>query len=80
MHGSSGTPHACSKCNKHRNGLAVTNQLLGRVRQRPDSCVVTVHFGARLGAFFYWTRFIWQCIPCDNTIPFIWSTCSENKG
>jgi len=27
----------------------------------------------RLGAFFYWTRFIWQC-----TIRLIWSICSEN--
>jgi len=43
---------------------AVTNQLSGqgKARQQPDSWLVTAHFGARSGAFFYWTRFIWkQC-------------------
>jgi len=38
------------------------------------------HFAARLGAFFYRTRFIWSTMY-RSTIPlrFIWSICPPNE-
>jgi len=47
---------------------AVTNQLSGHGKAA-DSWLVTVHFDARLGEFFYWTRFIWNNVPFNNTTP-----------
>jgi len=34
----------------------------------------------RLGAFFYWTRGIWQQYVYHSTIPlqYVWSVCSAN--
>jgi len=35
----------------------------------PISLTACTHFAARLGAFFYWTRFIDHNVPFDNTTP-----------
>jgi len=45
----------------------------------PISLTAYAHFAARLGAFFYRTRFIW-CTLYRSTIPlrFIWSICPGN--
>jgi len=31
-----------------------------------DNMVAFAHIGARLGAFFYWTRFLENNVPFDN--------------
>jgi len=31
-----------------------------------DNVTAFAHFGARLGAFFYWTRFLENNVPFDN--------------
>ena len=31
-----------------------------------DNMAAFAHFGARLGAFFYWTRFLENNVPFDN--------------
>jgi len=45
----------------------------------PISLTASTHFAARLGAFFYRTRFIWSTMY-RSTIPlgFIWSICPGN--
>jgi len=45
----------------------------------PISLTANAHFAARLGAFFYRTRFIWSTMY-RSTIPlrFIWSICPGN--
>jgi len=45
----------------------------------PISLTAGAHFAARLGAFFYRTRFIWSTMY-RSTIPllFIWSICPGN--
>jgi len=45
----------------------------------PISLTAGAHFAARLGAFFYQTRFIWSTMYL-STIPlrFIWSVCPGN--
>jgi len=35
----------------------------------PISLTADAHFGARLGAFFYWTRYFENNVPFDNTAP-----------
>jgi len=32
-----------------------------------DNMAASAHVGARLGAFFYWTRFLENNVPFDNT-------------
>ena len=44
-----------------------------------DNMAAFAHVGARLGAFFYWTRFLENNVPFDNIpLQFIWSICSGN--
>jgi len=47
---------------------ATTWQMSGRC-QVPISLTADAHFGARLGAFFYWTRCFENNVPFDNTNP-----------
>jgi len=53
-----------------------TWQMIGRCPV-PISLTADAHFGACLGAFFYWTKTMYRW-----TIPlrFIWSICSGNYG
>jgi len=47
----------------------------------PISLTAAAPFAARLGAFFYRTRFIWSTVTVDRSIiplRFIWSICPAN--
>jgi len=47
---------------------ATTWQMIGRCPV-PISLTAGAHFGARLGAFFYWTRCFEDNVLFDNTTP-----------
>ena len=36
-----------------------------------DNMAAFAHVGARLGAFFYWTRFLENNVPFDNTLIYL---------
>ena len=36
-----------------------------------DNMAAFAHFGARLGVFFYWTRFLENNVPFDNTLIYL---------
>ena len=49
------------------------------IGRRPLRWQLALISGARLGAFFYWTRFFENNVPFDNILlQFTWSVCSGN--
>jgi len=51
-----------SGCGLHK---ATTWEMIGRCPV-PISLTADAHFGARLGAFFYWTSYFENNVPFDN--------------